>query len=427
MDNVVQLPRPKQMRTASAQQLGFFVRVGRNDHREILEVLSAGEEGIFGLVIEAPYAEKQHKTLIAEARKRNIDVILDPKTQQMAFPGSYSSQLKALAWGGSKSHHTVADFDGEAGKAKVKALVDFARRTSVTHLFGPSHVIEDPNDAWLRRDIAAMKSTSDLLGKDLGLIHSLAIPIALLRDDARRAALIAAIAEVPCEAIWLKVENFGDDATGEKTVAYINACRDFHARGIPIIADYVGGLPGLGALALGAVSGMAHGVTINNSFKANSWRRPRQEGSGGGTERRVYLPNLDMLVSPLVAEKFFGSSQRIRGRHVCSNTHCCARGAADMLERPAKHALYQRAREIENLAAVPPAVKVQNYLDTVRSVSDAVALAASADKVDRDFKKKLQVKQKNLGHFRDSMAHLATVSKDASIAVPPLRRTGSDR
>lgn len=423
-DNVVHLPRPRQLRTG-LEPLAFFVRVGRNDHKEILELIAAGERGIFGFVIDALSVDR-HKELITEARKRDFEVILDPKVQQMGLPGSYSEALATLPWGKSQGHHAISDFDGEAGSSRAAHIVNFALKHACTQVLGPTHLIGDPNDPWLRRDIAAMTATADYIqrsGGNLGLIYSLALPVSVLRNDLRRSAIVAATGNVPCHAIWLKVENFGDDATGEKTAAYIKACRDFHARGLPLIADHVGGLPGLAAVAFGGVGGMAHGVTVNQGFTASAWRRPRKEGRGGGPERRVYLPQLDMLVNPEAARQFILSSQRVRSRHVCRDAHCCARGLDDMLNRPARHALYQRSREIEGLSETPAAVRVARYLENVRRVSDDVALAAGFDKVDDGFRKRLQEKQKTLGHFRDAMAHLATISSGESVAIPPLRRS----
>ena len=97
LDNVIHLPRPKQMRTGQ-EPLAFFVRVGRDDHRELLELIAAGERGLFGFVIQAPYVDP-HKELITEAKKRDFDVILDPKTQRMGFPGSYKDSPADLARG----------------------------------------------------------------------------------------------------------------------------------------------------------------------------------------------------------------------------------------------------------------------------------------------------------------------------------------
>lgn len=78
--------------------LGFYVRVGHNDQGSLLHLLAAGEEDIFGFVIDANYIER-HRELIIEARRRNLDVILDPKVQQMGFPGGHSRALAALPWG----------------------------------------------------------------------------------------------------------------------------------------------------------------------------------------------------------------------------------------------------------------------------------------------------------------------------------------
>ena len=104
--------------------------------------------------------------------------------------------------------------------------------------------------------------------------------------------MIAAIADAPCAAIWLKLENFGDDATGEKMAAYIEACQDFHARGLPLVGDMSADCRGLAHLAFGAVGGIAHGVTMQQNFQASGWRRPRVRGSGGPSWR-VYIPQLD--------------------------------------------------------------------------------------------------------------------------------------
>ena len=62
---------------------------------------------------------------------------------------------------------------------------------------------------------------------------------------------------------------------------YIEACCDFHAKNLPIVGDHIGGLPGLSTLAFGAIGGVAHGVTVQQSFKAASWRLPRVEKKGG--------------------------------------------------------------------------------------------------------------------------------------------------
>jgi hypothetical protein len=349
-DNVIHLPRPPAQRPSS-EGLGFYVRVSRNDHVPLLHLLATGEEGIFGFVIDAQNVER-HKELITEARRRGLDVILDTKIQQMGFPGTLTKGLSALPWG-LERHHNVADFDGNQGRRRAAQIVEAATTGGFTQLLGPTHLLNSPNDPWLRRDVAMMSRTAEEIarsGAELDLIYSLALPISLLRNAAERRAVIAALADAPCAAIWLKVEDFGDDATGEKVAAYVEACRDFHARGLPLIGDHLGGLPGLGALAFGAVGSIAHGVTMHQNFKAASWRRPPAAGGGFGAQPRVYLPQLDFLLKPSAAQALFAASPKIKAMCGCRDTHCCPHGISDMLTHPGRHATYQRAREVERLS-----------------------------------------------------------------------------
>jgi hypothetical protein len=247
--------------------------------------------------------------------------------------------------------------------------------------------------------------------------------MAVFRKNDERRALVAALDDAPCGTIWLKVENFGDHATGEKTAAYIEACRDLHGLGVPLIGDHIGGLPGLGALAFGALGAMAHGVTMQQNFSASSWRRPTSSG-GGGTPWRVYLPGLDILLKPPVADILL-SSPRVRAKCGCHDTHCCPHGVRDMIERPVRHALYQRAREIESIGDTAPSLRVARYMDErVRRVSDSVAAIAAVPNLDVDLQRSLAKKQGDMSLFRQSMAHLAESSPSESTAIPP-RRSGT--
>jgi hypothetical protein len=422
--NVIHLPRPRSQRPGP-EGLGFYVRAGRNDHVTLLELLATGEEGIFGLVIDAQHVER-HRDLITEARRHNLDVILDPKTLQMGFPGAMTDGLSALPWALDR-HHNVTDFDGSAGQQRAAQIVEAAANNGCTQLLGPTHLLNSANDPWLRRDIAMMKRTADEAarqGAEQDLIYSLALPMRVLRDTAERRAIIAALDDAPCAGIWLRVENFGDDATGEKVVAYIEACRDFHARNIPLVGDHVGGMPGLGVLAFGAVGGIAHGVTMQQSFRASNWRRSPVEGKKAfGPGWRVYVPQLDVLLKPNAAQTLFAASPKIKAMCGCRDTHCCPHGARDMVERPARHAVYQRAREIERLSAVPQSVRATNYLNqNVRKVSDDVAQVAAFPLGDDTLTKSLQGKQQEMSRYRQTIAHFAEKNEGASVAVAPQRR-----
>lgn len=422
MSNVIRLPRPRLQRPGP-EGLGFFVRVGRNDHVELLHLIRTGEESIFGFVIEAHNIER-HKDLITEARQRDFDVILDPKIQQMGFPGAHTEGLAALPWGLDR-HHNVTDFDGSEGRRRAAQIVEAAVSNGFTQILGPTHLLNSPNDPWLRRDIAMMGWTADEIArndKELDLIYSLAVPMTMLRNTTERRALIAALGDAPSGSIWLKVQNFGDDATGEKLAAYIDACREFHERGLPLVGDHIGGLPGLGALAFGAVGGIAHGVTMQQNFRAAGWRNPRVKGNGGPSWR-VYISQLDLLLKPKMARELFAASPKVRATCGCRDTHCCPHGTRDMLDHPARHATYQRAREIEQLTTVPQSLRATQYLNqNVRRVSDYVASVAALPIADMDLVKSLQDKQREMSRFRQMVAHLVESPESASVAMAPSHR-----
>jgi hypothetical protein len=390
----------------------------------MLDLVATGEQSVFGFVIEVQNLDR-HRELVTEARHHGYDLILDPKTQAMGFPGGHTKRLADLPWGLAR-HHNVADFDGNAGRTRAIQIVEMAISMGFTELFGPTHLLTGPNDPWLRRDIVMMGWVAEEIARSsakLDIIYSLSVPMDMLRRRPERLALIAALEDAPCDSLWLKIENFGDDASGEKSAAYIEACRDFHERGIPVVGDHIGGLPGLAALAFGAVGGIAHGVTMQQNFRAASWRRPPDSGFGGAI-RRVYIPQIDMLLKPEVASALIGSSTRIRALCGCRDTHCCPHGIRDMIGRPARHALYQRAREIDGISATPESVRVARFLDErVRRVSDDVAAVAGMTGLTSDLQKKLQTKQGEVSRLRQAMVHLAEVAPPKSVALAPPKRS----
>ena len=162
-----------------------------------------------------------------------------------------------------------------------------------TQVLGLSHLLSGANDRWLRLDIQNMghlRNFLDAAGSGVGLIYPIALPMGVWRDPLERAVIVAAVADAQADSLWLRIENFGAGETGDKTIAYIEAARAFHELGIAVIADHAGGLSGPGLLAFGAVSGLAHGITMLEGFKAYSSRRPKLERpQGGGPVTRIHI------------------------------------------------------------------------------------------------------------------------------------------
>ncbi|HUO92054.1 MAG TPA: hypothetical protein VMU22_03990 [Rhizomicrobium sp.] len=424
MSNVVRLPRPQKDRERAAP-LGLYLRVGRDQHKDLLDVLAQGEMDFFGLVIDARYTQR-HRELKTEALRRQLDVVLDPNTHAMATVGGHTAAAASLPWGLSRPHR-ADDFAGAAGRERAKKIAQFVVENGFTQLLGPTHLLSSANDLWLRRDIEVMGWVHHelrQLSPTMPLIYPLAIPVQVFRDAAQRQAIIAAIADAPNDALWLRIENFGQDATGEKLAAYIEACADFRELGKPLVADYAGGLAGLGLLAFGAVGGLAHGITLFESFKPGGWRRPKPESEqAGGVSTRVYIQQLDMLLKPKDARAFLESSTRVRTQFGCRNTHCCPGGIKDQVDNPTRHYVHTRSEQISKLSATPLALRVNRYMDDyVRPISDSVAAVSDFPSISPDLKNVIKRRNKMAGRFRQAMSHFAQIYRTPEPLDPPLSR-----
>lgn len=429
MSNVVHLPRPQTDREP-VPPLGLYFRVGRDQHKDVLDLLAQGEKSFFGLIIEARYGTR-HRELRTEALRRGLDVILDPGTHAMATVGGHTSGLAQLPWGIERPHR-ADDFAGAAGRERARQIVEHALSNNFTQLLGPTHLLSSANDIWLRRDIEMMgwvRTELDRTNAKFPLVYPLALPMQILRDAIQRQAIIAALADAPMDAVWLRVENFGQDATGEKVAAYIAACADFRALGVPIVSDFAGGLPGLGLLAFGAVGGLAHGITLFEGFKASAWRRPRPESDQhGGVTTRVYIPQLDMLMKVADARAFLESSTRVRSHFGCRNTHCCPGGVRDQLGNPARHYVHTRSDQVQRMTSVPMDLRIDHYLDEhVRRVSDDVAAVSRLPSIDPEIRDAIAKKNKTAGRFRQAMSHLAQTHALGEPVAPPLSREARER
>jgi hypothetical protein len=419
MSNVVQLPRPQRLRP-SASRPGYYLRVSRNDHKEVANRLAEGERAYTGVVLDA-HNVTRHKELITVASQFGLDAVLDTRSHAAAFVGGFTGSLGELPWGLGRQSSLV-DYQGANGMRRADEIAAFALERGLSAVVAPTHLLASANDPWFSADRLVATRLRSLLPLPTALFYSLAVPLKVLREAEERDALIEGLRGVEMDALWLKIENFGSDASGEKARAYIEACRDFHRLGVPLIADHAGGLPGLSTLAFGATGGVSHGVMLFESFKASGWRNPRS-----GTPRmpapRVYLQGLDMLVPRDQAAAFLEHSLRVRGQHACRDPRCCPGGMRDMIDHPARHYLHSHARQVETLGATPIAQRPQAFLDgMVRPRSDALAAAATLSLTDEKLRKSLNKHHLNMGRFRGALAAMAERFDAATVAPCPLSR-----
>ncbi len=419
---------PRSVR-AAPDPLGLYVRLGRNDHPEFLNLMTTGDAACFGAVFD-PTLMKRHQEVRDQVLKHRLDAILDPKTQPAATAGGFNEAMGKLPWGAGRPH-MPADFVDTAGRRLIAALGDFVLEHGFTQVLAPTHLLRSAQDEWLETDLDTIRRLRNHLDKKGGagvpIIYSLAMTYAMLRDPEQRHEVINALrGSIPASALWLKIDGFGSDSTPTAVRTYIEAAAEFHKLGIPIIADHVGGLVGLSLLSFGAAGGLAHGVTLGERFHSGNWRRP-PSADGFGMHQRIYVPQLDLLLKPAEAKLLLQQSQRTRATFGCNDTHCCPRGIQDMIGRPGHHFLYRRIQEVSGLSQVPDQLRPQLFLEQhLRPATDRALAAANIRWENEAMAKKLQAKRKHLDALRVALGHQASKMPPQSFAFLPKTRASRD-
>jgi hypothetical protein len=406
------------------EPLGLYFRVGRNDHRELLELIASGDTRLFGLVFDPTYLHFQ-KELVDRAIERRLDVILDPRTQASATIGGFSSALGSLPWGCGRPH-IEEDFTGAGGRPLIARLAAFAVEHGCSQLLTPSHVLRSTDDEWWEIDRESAKQIReelDRIGRPrTSLLYSLAISYAMLRNPAERRALRRGLKGLPIDAIWLAVDGVGSHSTPTAVRTLLEALHEFHELGVPVVADHVGGVAGLALIAFGGVGALAHGLTTGERFDTSHWWRPKPKKSFG-LARRVSVPPLDLLLKPSEVQTLFAFGPHVKGLFGCRDTRCCPRGIIDMLDNPAQHFLRQRIEEVSKLSTIPASLRASRFVDQrLRSTTDAVLAAANLNWADERLGNRMRKQRKRLDRMRIALADLAESGIRHSVSEVPSRR-----
>lgn len=417
--DVHHLPRS---RVPALPRLGLYLRVGRSQHNDMESALLLAD-GVFGLVID-PMCEARHADLMTLAKDRSIDLILDPRTQELALPGGWNERLGTLSWAEEDRPHKTDDFVELPRLRLVREIAEHIVRKGYTGVLSPSHYLTSLDDGWLEVDsLACVELRRELrrLGvEDVQIIYSLAVPYKLLREPAARMQMIEAVARSGADAVWLKVSGQGSEATGAGVRNYVAASSDFHRLGVPIIADHMGGLAGQALLAFGAVGGLSHGVTLKERFNANSWVKAR-DGGGFAQPSRVYVEQLGLCIKKAEAKLLYEQS-RAKARLGCPDRKCCPRGVQDSVENPVRHAVRRRSEEIRKLSGIPASLRPMEFIH--KTMGEAVGHAEFASKMNFDstkLAKRLQDLHKSRKGQMDGLLELAGRFDSNKVSPLPLR------
>lgn len=337
---------------------GWYLSAGWNDHTDLVQFLADGGNPT-GVVVTAAFEHRQRE-LRAEARQREVDVILDPHTVEQAFVGGIArGSVQRLPW----SRESIArprDFRGRAGAVLVRQIVDAIVRMGCTSVISPSHLLpRGTKDRWFETDLLLtlrLRRELDRRGLgDLRIYYRLALPGALLREEPDMPGVIVSrLRRFDIDAVWLRLHPSGPHHVGPHVVhGYLGLAKTLHQLRVPLVMEH-SGYVGLAMLAYGAVGGVEGGIADGDSFDIGGLRAvPEPSDDGGfGPPVRVFVPELFSYLLRADAEKFF-ANRLMRARYACDRTCCSGRGADESARHFRRHALHCKAELFDFLSKTP--------------------------------------------------------------------------
>ena len=408
--------------------VGHYLRLGHTGHRKLEDLHASGRLEIDRVVVDAAHIFEQ-KELLDSLRSSETEIILDPQVAELSTPGGYLTSVRKLPWAHSERPYAVEDFDRNRIFDMASRIADFAIEHHADVVRAPTRLLDHgPRDSWLPIDVEtcqALRHALDARGaKTVAIDYPLLTTYQVLLDGAARKALVSHLANLPFEYLWLRIANFGSDKSAAGLRKYINASRDFHEVGKPIVADGVGGLPALGIVAFGATGGICHGVAEKERFYPYGWRKSRKSESGGGPKRRVYFAGPDAYLNEDQARTLLAtrSAKPLLG---CRDTGCCPGGWEDMILKSKTHYLTRTTRRVQELGRVPDMRRADHFLSQQLAPADRIARAALRLKVaDQKILDKLADNSRKLDDMRRVLEELNVTHHNLSRSRVPAKRAG---
>jgi hypothetical protein len=385
--------------------LSGFLRVGYTGQKKLEALHAGGRFPYRRAVFDAAHLVEQIG-LLERLRASGCEIVLDPNFAEMATEGRFRSAVSRLPWANQERPWRREDF-GPGRNANLASLIaEFAVQHGTNVLLAPTHLLETAVDGWQSVDFSfcemLRRELDRLGGQAIAIDYQLITTNAVLRDEQQRPQLISGIGDLPIENVWLRVSGFGATATGAGTRHFIESVADLHQFGWPFVVDCAGGFAALAALAFGAVSGICHGVGQREGFKASDWKKPP---GGGGSKRRIYIPELDQHFTEDQLNAIFAA--RGRSRFGCNDASCCRHGIDDMMENPHAHFITQRSRQLDNLSVVPDTRRAEHFLlQQLEPAVRSARLGARLKIADDDTRRLVDDARKRLVSLRDALDDL---------------------
>jgi hypothetical protein len=395
----------------ASPSIGYFTRLGHSGPRAG-HVARGRAATIERAVVDAAHLAEQQE-LLQELRASGIELILDTRAAELAEVGGYVSKARHLPWAHAHRRHTPSDFNKDSISDFAKRIAEFTVSNLMHAVLAPTRLINGPRDPWFSVDLhtcEALRKALDGVGaKRVAIDYSLLAAGETRRDEAKRAALAQEMLDLPFENLWLRMPDFGRNATAVALRRYMNVARSFHALGKPVVVDNVGGFVGLAISAFHAVSGIAHGIAEIN---VSRWKK-LPSARAGGSAAQIYILDIDLYVSLAQLNSLF-EAKGANSLIVCNDPNCCPNGILDMQERAKSHFLNQRARQLVELNGVPHVRRPPHFL---RQLAAAGATARKVERLnlaDSRLLEKLKRHSRRLDEMHEVLEDLHETIGDAS-------------
>ena len=347
---------------AIASPLGLFLRLGGGGVRALGDLIAAGHLLPERVVVDAANLSAQ-RDLIQDLRLRGVEIVLDPKVAEMGARAVSAEKLRKLPWAFQADDSTLGPdhFGRGANTDVIDAIARFCVINRVDAVLSPSHWLGDPNCRdWLQRDAHSCQVLRSALdregGKGIAIDFAVIAPHTLIREPSDRDELIAVIKDSPAENLWIRASGMKSNSSPLSHSRHIEAMAAYQELNRPLIADCLGGMAGLGLMAFGAVSGIAHGIGRHTGFDARTWhnepRRRVGDEDGPRSQKRILLSDINRSLSAKEVE-CLASARGGRKLISCSDRECCPSGVDDMLRDPRRHAARQTMSQYRELERVP--------------------------------------------------------------------------
>ena len=273
-----------------------------------------------------------------------------------------------------------AHFRHSAHEDVVGRVARFAVENRASVVLAPSHFLGDPAcQDWLSIDAASCIALREALdregGNAIAIDYPLNTPNTMLNDASVRGRITSVLADLPFDNVWVRVSGFGADAGPLTMRRYLSSMSGLYNLGKPIVADYLGGIAGIAALAFGAVSGLAQGIGERERFDAGTWHKPpppRVDDAEFGRAVRVTIPGLQrsVLLNELQLLVSAKGRRRLCG---CGDRACCAHGYTDTIADPRRHAAHQLFKSISSPEAIPDLRRESHFINGPMATAERLA------------------------------------------------------